>query len=90
VSSQPGRTGLVGVLVPLINDSYFTAMLAGVAEGVYEQGLKLILCPTWHDHAREISLLERLRHETDGTLLILPEQSSDELARILAMPYPAA
>jgi LacI family transcriptional regulator len=63
-------------------------MLAGAAEGVYEQGLKLILCPTWHDHAREISLLERLRHETDGTLLILPEQSSDELARILAVPYP--
>jgi LacI family transcriptional regulator len=87
-SASTGKTGLVAVLLPLINDSYFTAMLAGVAEGVYEQGLKLVLCPTWHDHAREVSLLERLRHETDGTLLILPEHSSDELARVLSLPYP--
>jgi LacI family transcriptional regulator len=88
VSSPNERTGLVGVLVPLINDSYFTAMLAGVAEGVYEQGLKLVLCPTWHDHAREVVLLERLRRETDGAMLILPEHSSDELARMLSLGYP--
>ena len=88
LAAQIMSTGLVGVLMPLINDSYFTAMLAGVAEGVNEQGLKLVLCPTWHEHAREVSLLERLRHETDGTLLILPEHSSDELARILSIPYP--
>ena len=87
MNAANGRTGLVGVLMPLINDSYFTAMLAGIAEAVYEQGLKLVLCPTWHEHAREVSLLERLRHETDGTLLMLPEHSSDELARILSLPY---
>jgi LacI family transcriptional regulator len=74
--------------MPIVNDSYFTAMLAGVADAVHEQGLKLVLCATWHDHAREVSLLERLRQDTDGTLLILPEHSSDELARVLSMPYP--
>ena len=38
--------------------------------------------PDPHEHDREVSLLERLMHgTTDGALLILPEESPDELAR---------
>src|SRR5919199_192737 len=34
-----GRTGFVGVLVPLVFPAYFAAILAGAAEALAEQGL---------------------------------------------------
>ena len=38
--------------------------------------MRMVLCPTQHEHDREVSLLERLMQgTTDGALLILPEES---------------
>jgi LacI family transcriptional regulator len=83
-----GRTGLVGVLVPLVYPVYFSAILAGAAEALYEQDLRLLLSPTGHEHDREVSLLDRLVHgATDGALLVLPEESSDELERLVEQGY---
>jgi LacI family transcriptional regulator len=83
-----GRTGLVGVLVPLVYPVYFSAILSGAAEALYEQELRLVLSPTQHEHDREVSLLDRLMHGmTDGALIVLPEESSEELARLLDQGY---
>src|SRR4029450_11537266 len=45
-----GRTGLVGVLVPLIYPAYFSSILAGAAEALAEQELRVVLTPTGHEH----------------------------------------
>jgi LacI family transcriptional regulator len=83
-----GRTGLVGVLVPLVYPVYFSAILSGAAEALYEHDMRLVLSPTQHEHEREVSLLERLMHGmTDGALIVLPEESSEELERALADGY---
>ena len=87
--SAPPRTGVVGVLVPLIYDLYFSAILSGIAEAAYDHDLRLLLSPTQHDHAREASLLERLtRDVTDGALIVLPEESSAELERVISEARP--
>jgi len=87
--NAPRRTGVVGVLVPLIYDLYFSAILSGIAEAAYDHDLRLLLSPTQHDHAREASLLERLtRDVTDGALLVLPEESSAELERVISEARP--
>lgn len=84
-----GRTGLVGVTMPLIRADYFAAILAGVLEAVYEQELRLVLCTTLHEHDREVSLLEQLTDgSTDGAIVILPEESSEELAALQGGGYP--
>lgn len=77
----PGSgTALVGVTMPLIHPGYFASILAGAAEALYENDMRVVLCPTGHSHDREASLLDRLTHgETDGAILVLPEESSDEL-----------
>ncbi|HTS73955.1 MAG TPA: substrate-binding domain-containing protein [Gaiellaceae bacterium] len=80
--------GRVGVLVPVVFDEYFARILHGVADAVYEQRLRLMLWPTRHEHAREVALLEELREATDGGLLVLPEQSSEELLHALSDGYP--
>ncbi len=83
-----GRTGLVGVLVPLVYPVYFSAILSGATEALYEQDLRVVLSPTGHEHEREVSLLDRLVHgATDGALIVLPEESSDELERLLDEGY---
>lgn len=80
-----GGSGLVGVTLPLLHHSYFSEILAGVSEAFYEEGIPMVLCPTMHEHDREASLLERLRQgTTDGAILILPEESHEELSALRA------
>lgn len=87
VSASPDDL-VVGVLVPLVHRVYFSAILEGVAEALYEQSMRLVLSPTLHEHQREISVLERLMHgRSDGALLILPDESSEELEGLLDQGY---
>lgn len=73
-------TGLIGVTMPFTHTSYFAAILSGAAEALYERDMRAVLCPTRHEHEREVSLLDRLMHgETDGAVLMQPEESNDEL-----------
>jgi LacI family transcriptional regulator len=83
-----GKTGLIGGTVPMLHYPYFSYLLAGVAEALYEEDMRLVLCPTMHEHDREVTLLERLMHgTTDGAVIILPEESSDELELLLNHGY---
>src|SRR3954470_2888911 len=83
-----GRTGLIGATVPLVYPAYFSFILSGAAEALSERDMRLVLCPTQHEHDREVSLLERLMQgTTDGGLLILPQESADELEHLLDHGY---
>ena len=81
-------TGLVGVTMPVVHPGYFSAILSGAAETLYEHDMRAVLCPTRHSRAREASLLERLAHgETDGAILVLPEESDAELQALAGHGY---
>ena len=83
-----GRTGFVGVTVPKVAPAFFSAILSGAAEALYEQDMRIVLCPTEHEHDREVSLLDRLMHgTTDGALLILPEETNEELENLVNHGY---
>jgi LacI family transcriptional regulator len=82
-----GQTGLVGILVPLVYPAYFSAILAGAAEALSDLDLQIVLSPTANEHDREVSGLDRLRGVTDGALIILPQESSEELERLLDRGY---
>jgi LacI family transcriptional regulator len=84
-----GRTGMIGLTLPLVNDAYFGPMLSGATEALYESDLRIVLCPTLHEHDREVSLVERLmRGTTDGAILMLPEESLEELESLQRQGYP--
>ena len=83
-----GRTGLVGVMSPVVHHSYFSVILDGAGEALYEHDMRMVLCPTQHQHEREVTLLERLMHGVaDGALIVLPEESSAELEDLLGQGY---
>jgi LacI family transcriptional regulator len=84
-----GRTGLVGMTTPMVHAAYFAIVLSGASEALYEQDMRAIVCPTMHQHEREVTLLDRLVHgTTDGAIIQLPEESSDELKALLDQGYP--
>jgi LacI family transcriptional regulator len=89
-SSLPrGRTGLIGVTIPIVHAAYFAFILSGAAEALYEEDLRAVLCPTQHEHDREVDLLGRLMHgTTDGALLMLPSETPDELQALQDFDYP--
>ena len=77
-----GWTGLVGFSLPYVDESYFAAILSGAAEALYQLNQRVVLCPTYHQYYREVTLLDRLLGgTTDGALILLPEQSNAELSR---------
>jgi LacI family transcriptional regulator, galactose operon repressor len=83
-----GRTGLVGVLVPLVFPVYFSDILAGVLEALNERDLHAVLSPTGHEYEREVNVLAQLMHGlTDGALIMLPEEASDELLQLIDQGY---
>ena len=84
-----GRTGMIGLTLPLVADAYFGPMLSGAAEALHESDMRIVLAPTLHEHDREVSLLERLmRGTTDGAILMLPEESIDELRMVQQQGFP--
>jgi LacI family transcriptional regulator, galactose operon repressor len=84
-----GRPGfVVGLLVPLVQPVYFSAIFGGAAEALHEQNIKFMLTPTLHQREREISLFAWLMQGmADSALLILPDESSDELEALLDQGY---
>lgn len=84
-----GRTGLINVIVPYVGGEYFSRIVAGAAEALTPRGARLIIEPTYHEHARESALLARLMHtSTDGALLILPTVSEAELVSVREHKFP--
>ena len=53
-----GRTGMIGLTLPLVNDLYFGPMLSGASEALYEADMRIVLCPT-HARARPRGLAAR-------------------------------
>jgi LacI family transcriptional regulator len=83
-----GRTGLVGVTLPIVEAAYFAVIVSGAAEALYEHDMRIVLCPTLHQHEREVTLLDRLMHgTTDGAVLMLPEESNAELRALQETGY---
>jgi len=88
-TASSGRSGAVGLTLPLVNDAYFGPILSGASEALYELDLRIMLCPTMHEHDREVSLVDRLmRGTTDGAILMLPEESTDELLHLQDIGFP--
>src|SRR2546423_14664324 len=75
-----GRTGLVGVTLPLLEAPYFSEILGGTAEALYEQDMRVVLSPTLHLHDRPMTQLDRLMHRNpDRTVLGIPADANAEL-----------
>jgi LacI family transcriptional regulator len=73
-------SGLVGVTTTTSGTAYFSTILTGITEALAERDMWALVCPTRQERHREVSAIQRLmRSEMVGALLLLPEESPDEL-----------
>ena len=82
-------TGIVGVTMPYASPAFFANILGGAVEALAERDMRALVCPTGHQHRNEISLIEELvREETDGAVLVMPEESPEELRALKRQGFP--
>jgi LacI family transcriptional regulator len=83
------RTGLIGLVVPFAQNSFFSGIIEGAGEAVYEREARLVLFPTYHRIDREVSVLDQVLHgATDGSLIVLPIESMVELRELQRLGSP--
>ena len=86
---RPGLSGLVGVTIPMVLGDYFSSIITGIADALDELGFMAVLCSTFHHHDREATFVDSLlERKIDGAILVLPGESSDELAALKQRGFP--
>ncbi|UQZ81426.1 Catabolite control protein A [Paenibacillus konkukensis] len=82
------KTMTIGVIVPEINNSYYAEIIKGIENKAYAQKYKVIICDTGNNKEKELDFLNLLINRTvDSMILVTPQLSEEELARIVDMNY---
>lgn len=83
------RTGTLGLVVPDIDNPFFSGMVRGAEHEAYAEGYSVFLCNTNEDAFRETAVLDSLEEKmVDGLMLCSSRLGEDELHRIVAR-FPA-
>jgi len=78
-----GRTGLVAIVVPTLENSFFTPIIRGAQEQAAASGLHLTIAVHGLDSPADIAAFDTLSRQVDGFLIAAP-RGADEVV------YPAA
>lgn len=72
-----GRTGLVAIVVPTLENSFFTPIIRGAQEQAAASGLHLTIAVHGLDSPTDIAALETLSRQVDGFLIAAPRGDDD-------------
>lgn len=85
---RKGKTGLVDLIVPHLDDEYFLPILEGVAQVLSEAGVRLVLTATHYQPEEEVHWIDTVTdHSTDGILLVLPSEEAIEHLERSGLPF---
>ncbi len=83
-----GKTGLVDLILPRLDDEYYLAILEGVAQVLREAGVRLVLTSTHYRAEEEVQWIDTVTdHSTDGILLVLPSEEAVEHLERSGLPF---
>ena len=72
-----GKTGLVDLILPRMDDDYYLPILEGVGQVLREAGVRLVLTSTDYQSAQEVHWIHSVTdHSTDGLLLVFPSEEA--------------
>jgi DNA-binding LacI/PurR family transcriptional regulator len=82
-----GKTGLVDLAVPRLDDDYFFPIMQGAEQALKETGVRLVLTSTHYEADEELQWIETVTdRSTDGVLLVLP--SDEAIQRLAQQSFP--
>lgn len=78
------RTGTLGIVVPDIDNPFFSGIVRGAENQAYAEGYSVFLCNTNEEQKREIAVLETLEEkQVDGLLLCSSRLNDEELCQMV-------
>lgn len=84
---RQGKTGLVDLVVPRLDDDYFLPILQGAEQVLKEAGVRLVLTSTYYKTEQELQWIDTVTdRSTDGILLVLP--SDEAIQRLVQHRIP--
>ncbi|MBA2396108.1 MAG: LacI family DNA-binding transcriptional regulator [Ktedonobacteraceae bacterium] len=85
---RKGKTGLVDLILPRLDDEYYLPILEGVAQVLREAGVRLVLTSTNYRSEEEVQWIDTVTdHSTDGILVVLPSEEAIEHLEHSGLPY---
>jgi DNA-binding LacI/PurR family transcriptional regulator len=85
---RKGKTGLVDLILPRLDDEYYLPILEGVAQVLREAGVRLVLTSTNYRAEQEVQWIDMVTdHSTDGILLVLPSDEAIEHLERSGLPF---
>ncbi len=68
-----GKTNVIGVLLPHVNDQYYSAIIEGISKETAKNNYNMMLCQTNYSEERELEILNMLKNEKSlmGLLFVL-------------------
>ena len=75
---RKGHTKTIGVVVPRINQNFFSNVIAGIEEATYQKGYNLIICQSGESREKEIKCVNALINQhVDCIVISISVDSSD-------------
>jgi DNA-binding LacI/PurR family transcriptional regulator len=85
---RKGKTGLVDLILPHLDDEYYLPILEGVAQILREAGVRLVLTSTDYQPEEEVHWIDTITdHYTDGILVVLPSEEAIKHLERSGLPY---
>ncbi|NYJ16922.1 LacI family DNA-binding transcriptional regulator [Nesterenkonia sandarakina] len=82
-----GRTGIIALVVPTLNNSFFTPIISGAQERAHELDLQLTVAVHPLSGTEELAAFERLSRQVDGFIVAAP-WGTDDILRMAGMFKP--
>jgi LacI family repressor for deo operon, udp, cdd, tsx, nupC, and nupG len=75
---RKGQSKTIGVVVPFINQNFFSNVIAGIEEASYQKGYNLIICQSNETQSKEIKCINTLINQhVDCIVISVSADSSD-------------
>jgi DNA-binding LacI/PurR family transcriptional regulator len=83
-----GKTGLVDLILPRMDDEYFLPILEGASQIFHEAGVRMVLTSTHYQAEEEAQWIDTVTdHSTDGLLVVLPSEKAIEHLERSGLPF---
>ncbi|MEO8886439.1 MAG: LacI family DNA-binding transcriptional regulator [Mucilaginibacter sp.] len=77
-----GKTKTIGVVVPRINQNFFSNVIVGLEDATYQQGYNLIICQSNESHEKEIQCINTLINQHVDCIVISVSVDSNDYSHL--------
>lgn len=79
---RKGQSKTIGVVVPRINQDFFSNVIAGIEEATYQRGYNLIICQSNELHDKEIQCINTLINQHVDCIVISVSAEGNEYSHL--------